>query len=266
MAVEDESGTGETHMAGEQGEKLTAVIVAGGSGRRMGAAVPKQYLELDGVPVLVHTLRTFAGWELLDEIVLVTAEDQIRYCREQIIERYGIPKIRTVTAGGDERHESVYRGLLACEDADYVFIQDAVRPFVTVEILKRGWETVRRFGTAVCGVPAKDTVKIAGADGIVTQTPPRELVWMVQTPQIFRYQLIRDAYEAIRKTDRTGITDDAMVMEAGGQMPVHMFAGDYTNIKITTPDDLLTGEAILRKRHAEEQQAAEEQRTEACGS
>ena len=231
-------------MAGEQGEKLTAVIVAGGSGKRMGTAVPKQYLELGGAPVLVHTLRAFAGWERLDDIVLVAAEDQIPYCREQIIEKYAIPKIRAVTAGGRERYESVYRGLLACEGTDYVFIQDAVRPFVTREILERGWKTARRFGNAVCGVPAKDTVKIADGDGIVTQTPPRERVWMVQTPQIFRYGLIRDAYEAVRQTEQTGITDDAMVLEVGGRQNVHMFTGAYTNIKITTPDDLLTGEAI----------------------
>ncbi len=237
-------------MAGNAGEKLTAVIVAGGSGRRMGAAVPKQYLELAGLPILAHTLRTFAAWKRLDDIVLVTAEDQIGYCREQIIEACGIQKVRAVTAGGQERHESVYRGLLACPDADYVFIQDAVRPFVTEEILERGWDTARRYGNAICGVPAKDTVKIADADGIVTETPPRERVWMVQTPQIFRYQLILDAYETVRRTDPAGITDDAMVLERGSRQPVHMFTGDYTNIKITTPDDLLTGEAILRGRKA----------------
>ena len=235
-------------MAGENGEKLSAVIVAGGSGKRMGAAVPKQYLELCGLPILVHTLRAFASWEKLDDIILVTAADQTAWCRENIIGQYGIPKVREVTAGGQERWESVQAGLRACRDTDYVFIQDAVRPFVTSDILERGWETVRQYGSAVCGVPAKDTVKIVGADGVVRETPPREEVWIVQTPQIFFFPLIRDAYEEVTGCGQTGITDDAMVLERSGKAPVHMFAGSYTNIKITTPDDLVTGEAIIRGR------------------
>ena len=241
-------------MPGENGEKLTAVIVAGGSGRRMGADVPKQYLKLCGLPVLVHTLRAFACWDRLDEIVLVTAEDQMAYCRKEIIEKYDIPKIKAVVPGGRERCESVYCGLQACPDADYVFIQDAVRPFLTEELLEKGWETVRRYGSAICGVPSKDTVKIVSGDGVVRDTPARETVWIVQTPQIFSGSLIRSAYEKLTAAEgaafgsSAGITDDAMVLERSGLAPVHMFQGDYTNIKITTPDDMLTGEAILEKR------------------
>ena len=234
-------------MAGENGEKLSAVIVAGGSGRRMGAAVPKQYLELCGVPILVRTMCAFAAWDRLDDMILVTAEDQMEYCVEEIVARYAIPKVRAVTAGGKERMESVRAGLAACPDADYVFIQDAVRPFVTRDILERGWQMARACGNAVCGVPAKDTVKIADAEGVVQQTPPRDRVWIVQTPQIFSGPLIRSAYEALGDCAPAGITDDAMVLEYSRKAPVHMFQGAYTNIKITTPDDLVTGEAILKK-------------------
>ena len=240
-------------MAGEAGEKLTAVIVAGGSGKRMGAGIPKQYLELRGVPILVHTLRAFAAWKRLDEIVLVTAEEEMEFCRAEIIGRYGIPKVKAVVPGGRTRSASVYSGLLACPDADYVFIQDAVRPFLTEELLERGYETVRRFGSAVCGMPAKDTVKIVSEEGVVRDTPARENVWIVQTPQIFSGPLIRSAYQALIEaegeafSENAGITDDAMVLEKSGLAPVHMFRGDYANIKITTPDDMLTGEAILEK-------------------
>ncbi len=231
----------------------TALIVAAGTGRRMGTATHKQFLELDGMPILGHTLRVFQDSSLIDSIVVVTGGDEIPFVREKIVEKYEFSKVTDVVSGGAERYESVYRGLLCCEEADYVFIQDAVRPFVTEEILQRGWETVRDYGSAVCGVPSKDTVKITDPWGMVQETPSRERVWIVQTPQIFLYSLVRKAYDRILDPacgaevspfiGKT-ITDDAMVVESMGA-EVHMFEGDYRNIKITTPEDLMIAKALL---------------------
>ena len=231
----------------------TALIVAAGTGRRMGTATHKQFLELDGMPVLGHTLRVFQDSPLIDSIVLVTCADEISYVQENVVQKYGFSKVRDVAAGGEERYESVYQGLLRCEETDYVFIQDAVRPFVTEEILQRGWETVQNYGSAICGVPSKDTVKITDPWGMVQETPARDRVWIVQTPQIFLYSIVRKAYDRILDPESgkaassfigKTITDDAMVVESTGA-EVYMFEGDYRNIKITTPDDLLIAKAFL---------------------
>lgn len=231
----------------------TALIVAAGTGKRMGTATHKQFLELNGMPILAHTLKVFQNSSLIDAIVVVTGEDEIGYVRDEIVEAYGFSKVKDVVAGGEERYESVYQGLLCCEDADYVFIQDAVRPFVTEEILQRGFETVLNYGSAVCGMPSKDTVKITDPWGMVQETPSRDRVWIVQTPQIFSYRLIRSAYDQILNPADGGktapffgktITDDAMILEGTGA-EVYMFEGDYRNIKITTPEDLEIAKALL---------------------
>lgn len=230
----------------------TALIVAAGTGSRMGTSTHKQFLELDGMPILGHTLRVFQDSPLIDTIVVVTGEDEISFVWEKIVQPYGFSKVTNVAAGGAERYESVYQGLLCCEEADYVFIQDAVRPFVTEEILQRGWETVQNYGSAVCGVLSKDTVKVTDPWGMVKETPPRERVWIVQTPQIFLYSLVRKAYDRILDPACSGtspfmrktITDDAMIVESTG-VEVHMFEGDYRNIKITTPEDLKIAKALL---------------------
>ena len=243
-------------MTESRKKKNTALLVAAGAGKRMGTGTHKQFLELQGRPILAHTLQVFQDSACIDAIVVVTGKEDIPYVREDIVRRYGFSKVTAVAAGGAERYESVYQGLLHCEDADYVFIQDAVRPFVTEEILQRGWETVQRYGSAICGMPAKDTIKITDPEGKVLDTPPRDRLWIVQTPQIFSYSLIRKAYDHLfsaenRDTDGEGkpagrkiITDDAMVAESMGA-EVHMFTGSYRNIKITTPEDLLMAEALL---------------------
>ncbi len=225
-------------------EKCTAIIAAGGSGRRMGGPVSKQYIELKGKPILAHTLQVFQDAEIIDEIILVVGKDSVDIVKKDIVEAFGITKAKKVIPGGSERYASVYQGLLACSYADYVFIQDGVRPFVTEDILNRGYETVRRCGSAVCGMPSKDTVKIVDADGTVVQTPDRSRVWLVQTPQIFSLPLIRDAYEKLMAGDPSGVTDDAMVLEMAGEK-VTMFEGSYRNIKITTPEDLAVAERFL---------------------
>ena len=229
-------------------QKNTAIIVAAGTGSRMEAEIPKQFLELRGEPILAHTLRVFEISPLIDEIVLVVGSEPIRgmsqevYTREKIVDRNDFRKVRHIVRGGGERYDSVRAGLACCADATYIFVQDAVRPFVTEEILEKGWEMVCRFGTAICGMPSKDTIKVTDENGRVLDTPDRCRTWIVQTPQIFAAGLLKSAYEKLGTKDH-GITDDAMVVErAGGE--VHMFPGDYRNIKITTPEDLLFAEAL----------------------
>ena len=229
--------------------KNMAIIVAGGSGSRMGTKVHKQFLELQGKPILAYTLDVFQQSASIDGIVLVVGRGEEEYVRNGIVDAYGFSKVTQITAGGTERYESVYAGLQYCEQAEYVFVQDAVRPFVTEEILRRGLETVRQYGSAVCGVPSKDTVKITDQEGVVRETPSRDTVWIVQTPQIFPYVLLKDAYERVMGAGQSTlsgktITDDAMIVESTGA-EVRMFMGDYRNIKITTPEDLLIAEALL---------------------
>ena len=231
-------------------DRCTAIIMAAGTGTRMGTAVSKQYLDLLGKPILVYTLEAFQRSERITDLVLVTGADKVAYCRKEVVEKYGITKVRDIVPGGSERYLSVYCGLKACPDTDYVFIQDGVRPFVTEEILERGYQTACKHGCGICAVPSKDTIKIADADGRVVSTPLRKNVWSVQTPQVFRYSLIRQAYDRLfseeNRAAREGITDDAMVLEKMTDAPVYLFQGDYHNIKITTPEDLDVAEEFLK--------------------
>ena len=228
---------------------FTALVLAAGKGRRMGSAVEKQFLELGGRPLIAYTLDAFEQSDAVDEIILVTEEARIAYCRTEIVEKYGYAKVSRIVAGGAERYDSVYRGLLSCENADYVYIHDGARIFITDEILKRGREAVLLHGTAVAGMPAKDTVKIADETGLVTATPDRSKVWIIQTPQIFRYDIVREAYDALQRSEKTGITDDATVVEqfgSPGKNTVYLYPADYRNIKITTPEDLEIAAAWMK--------------------
>ena len=171
----------------------------------------------------------------------------ISYCEQEIVKKYGFSKVRKVTAGGKERYDSVYAGLLCCQDTDYVYIHDGARPFITEEMVQRGYEAVKRTNACVMGMPSKDTVKLADSSGYIKETPDRKIVWNIQTPQIFSYDLIKKAHESIRKKDMTAITDDAMVVEQESGVQVRLVEGSYQNIKITTPEDLDVAEVFLKK-------------------
>ena len=226
-------------------EKCTAIVLAAGQGKRMHSKIQKQFLEIQGHPVLYYSLRCFQGSPIIQDIILVTGEDVISYCKEEIVKKYGLTKVTQVIAGGKERYDSVYAGLLACQNTDYVFIHDGARPFITEEILQRGLDAVRETGACVVGMPSKDTVKLSDREGFVKETPDRSFVWNVQTPQIFSYSLIRGAHESIRKKDMSGVTDDAMVVEQETGVKVRLSEGSYRNIKITTPEDLAIAESFL---------------------
>lgn len=208
--------------------------------------IQKQFLEIQGYPVLYYSLRCFQESPLIQDIILVTGEESISYCKEEIVQKYGFTKVSAVIPGGKERYDSVYAGLCECRDCEYVLIHDGARPFVTEEILKRGLQKVKETGACVIGMPSKDTVKLSDEEGYVKETPNRKCVWTIQTPQIFSYSLIREAHDSIRQKDMSKITDDAMVVEQETGAKVALAEGSYQNIKITTPEDLDIAEAFLK--------------------
>lgn len=226
----------------------TAIILAGGKGRRMGSAVSKQYLLLNGYPVIYYTIKAFEESET-DNIVLVAAAGEEEYCRENIIKKYGFRKVRTVATGGSERYSSVYEGLKAIErlniETDIVLIHDGARPFVTPQTIEASINCAGECGACVAAVRSKDTVRLSDDSGNIISTPDRNSVWQIQTPQTFRYSLIKAAYDSVLSSDVTGITDDAMVLERYGGYTIKLVEASYDNIKITTPEDLTLGKAIL---------------------
>lgn len=225
----------------------TAIVLAAGQGKRMHSKIQKQFMELNGMPVLCYSLQCFQESPLIRDIILVTGEEYVSWCKEEIVEKYGFTKVSAVVSGGKERYDSVYKGLRACKDTEYVLIHDGARPFIDHEIIERGLMAAAQTGASVVGMPSKDTVKIADVEGNVSETPDRSSVWIVQTPQIFRYPLIYDAYTSILKKEMTGITDDTMVAEHETGVKIRFSEGSYRNIKITTPEDLVIAEAFLRE-------------------
>ena len=227
-------------------EKCTAIVLAAGKGTRMGTKIHKQYLEMCGRPVLYYALNAFEQSEVIDDIILVTGVDEISYCENEIVNKYNLSKVRHIVAGGKERYNSVYNGLKLVEGG-YVFIHDGARPFVDSDSIMRAYDTVQVEKACIVAMPVKDTIKISGADGYVESTPDRSTVWMVQTPQVFSAELIKEAYEKIMETDYEGVTDDAMVVEKTMDHKVKFVEGTYMNIKITTPEDLEIGELFVKR-------------------
>ena len=227
--------------------KNTAIVLAAGQGKRMNSKIQKQFLEIQGRPLLYYSLCCFQESPLVDEIILVTGKQSIDYCQKEIVKKYDFTKVKKIIEGGRERDDSVYAGLLACEDTEYVMIHDGARPFITQDMIERGMVCVKKTGACSAGMPSKDTVKIVDSDGFVRETPERNRVWIIQTPQIFSYSLIRKAHESIHKGNMANITDDAMIVESQTAVQVALFEGSYRNIKITTPEDLYVAEAFLKK-------------------
>lgn len=235
-------------------KKIAAIVLAAGQGKRMQSAVAKQFLLLDGEPVVCHALRAFENSDA-EEVVLVTGEDEIEYCQKEIVEKYGFRKVGRIVAGGKERYHSVYEGLRALENVlepeGIVLIHDGARPLVTQEIISRTIRDAGAYGACVAAMPVKDTIKVANPEGFAAGTPDRSTLWQIQTPQTFRYGLVYGAYTRLLSDERyqKGITDDAMVVEnmCGGS--VKLTEGSYENMKVTTPEDMLIAELFLKKRH-----------------
>ena len=233
--------------------KNVAVILAAGQGKRMNSGVKKQFLIIEGKSVLSYSLEIFEKATFITEIVIVTSEDELEYIQAEYIQSRKSSKPCKVIAGGKERYHSVYHALKEMEACDYVFIHDAARPFLTQDILNRTYTCVKEYKACVTGVLSKDTVKLSSEDGYVESTPNRKNVWIIQTPQVFDFQLIRLAYEELilREEELTingiQITDDAMVVETFSGVRVKLVEGDYHNIKITTPEDIQIASVFSKK-------------------
>ena len=228
-------------MGSKEKALTAAIILAGGKGSRMKSEIPKQYMKINGRPVIYYALEAFSE-SSVDKIVLVTGNacidgmDEKTYCIERIIKPYRFEKVIIVTEGGKERYNSVYNGLEALKKQgkvpDYVLIHDGAE----------------KYKACVAAVPVKDTIKISDENGYAVNTPDRNTLWQIQTPQSFEYELIMDAYEKmIKDSARGNITDDAMVVEKYTSVRVKLTQSSYKNIKITTPDDIIIAESFIKK-------------------
>lgn len=229
-------------------KKTTAIVLAAGRGKRMESDIPKQYLLIEGKEVLFYTLRAFEDSEV-DEVILVTGKEEIAFCENEIVKKYGFRKVSKVIAGGAERYDSVYEGIYAANDAEILLIHDGARPLVTPEIIRAVKESAIRDKNCTTGMPVKDTIKVVDPEGYATGTPDRKTLWMIHTPQGFDAAVIREAHELFRKDPNPGnITDDTMLVEKYLNLPTKMVEGSYKNIKVTTPEDILLAGVLLKTR------------------
>lgn len=223
-----------------QKQKTAAIIVAAGEGKRMGGT-DKVFTMLDGEPVLLRATRPFQECNLIDQIVVVVSGDRENKCRRLVTGREW-SKVTDVCIGGQRRQDSVAAGLQQLNDYEWVVIHDGARPLVTPDLIERGLEAARETGAAAAAVPVTDTIKEVSEDGMVSRTVSRHNLMAVQTPQVFRFDIIQLAH----RQDCGDVTDDAALVENMGHK-VKLFQGSYDNIKITTPADLTLAEALLKK-------------------
>lgn len=228
--------------------KITAIVLAAGSGSRMKSKTKKQFMEIKGKPVIWYSLFEFEK-SRVDEIILVTGKEDIDYCKKEIVEKYNLKKIKNVVAGGSERYESVYNGLKEVT-GNIVLIHDGARPLINNEIIERSIEGTIKSDACVVGVPVKDTIKRANKEGYIIDTPNRSELWITQTPQSFKTNLVKMAYKKMKEELEKGnttlnITDDAMVVEEFTTNQVRFVQGDYKNIKVTTPEDIDIAELFI---------------------
>jgi 2-C-methyl-D-erythritol 4-phosphate cytidylyltransferase len=225
--------------------KADAVIVSAGKGLRFMEGKKKQFHFLAGKPILVHTLDKFETCPLIRSILLVVGQEDMDYCLKEIVEKYRFQKVSQIVPGGKRRQESVKNGIDALpKDADMVAIHDGVRPFVTKAMIEDTIHSAARYGAVVLAMPVKDTIKVSNPDGTVLKTLDRESLWQIQTPQTFRVSVIKEAYYRAAEDGFVG-TDDASLVERLG-VKVHILPGSYTNIKITTPEDLFLANRFLK--------------------
>ena len=229
--------------------KTTAIIPAGGSGQRMGLPLPKQFHELAGCPILIHTLKAFEAAASIDEIIVVAPADHCDQVRAMVA-RFGLTRVGQVVAGGATRQDSVRAGVNhVAVDTDFVVVHDGARPFVTPELIDGCLAAARESGAALAAVPVRDTLKRVGEEGLVAGTVDRSVLWQAQTPQVVRLDLLRRAYGAVDEDGFVG-TDEASLLEHIG-CPVRVVEGSERNLKITRPEDLHIAEALLMHTNEE---------------
>ena len=229
--------------------KTVAIIPCAGSGIRMGAARAKQFLEIRDRPLLALTLEKFQACPLIDSIILVVPMAEIDFCEKEIVERYGFDKVDKVILGGERRQDSVRLGLEASNGGyELAVIHDGVRPFIDVALIERAVKAAQDYPAVIAAIPAKDTVKKVDQAGFVTETYERKNIWLVQTPQVFRFKDIMTAHEKAVSEGWEDVTDDASLIERLG-IPVKVIQGSEYNIKITTPHDMELGRMFIDKTH-----------------
>lgn len=221
---------------------ISAIVLAGGRGKRMNYHKSKQFIEIKGKPVLVYTLEKFIYNKSIDEVILVLPEDEVDYCKKEVLQKYSL-KVDRIVIGGKERQDSVFNALEAMEKANIVLIHDGARPFISEKIIEEGIKYANIYGAAAPGVTPKDTIKIKNEDNISVDTPDRNTLVAVQTPQCFKYDEIYQCHRKI-KEENAIVTDDTSVVERYGHK-VYLYEGDYNNIKITTPEDLILAERLI---------------------
>jgi 2-C-methyl-D-erythritol 4-phosphate cytidylyltransferase len=227
--------------------KVTAIIVAAGLGKRMGQAVPKQFLGILGKPLLAHTLTPFEAVQAVNEVTLLIPAGWEDYCRTEIVEKYGFKKVSKLISGGKERQDSVYRGLQeTAADTKLILIHDGVRPLVTKALIEASITVATSHGAAAVAIPLGDTLKKVGPDGLIRQTLNRDGLWLAQTPQTFQRKTLLKAYETALR-EHFYSTDDAALVERAG-FEVKVVPGTATNLKVTTPEDLRVAELLLSMR------------------
>lgn len=225
---------------------VSAIITAAGKGTRMNININKLYIEIGGIPVLARALKAFDDCCLVNEIILVANEDDIFYCKQNIIDFYAFQKVKKIVVGGHTRQGSVFRGLNEVDPGcGIVLIHDGARPFISGSIIRKSIEAAEEFGAACVAVPVKDTVKKSGSDNFILETLDRKELWLAQTPQAFKYDLILNAHKKALEDNFEG-TDDTVLVERMGVSP-KLVMGSYDNIKITTQEDLVIAQAIIDK-------------------
>lgn len=228
----------------QMNSKISVLIPAAGQGKRMGTSVKKPYLMLGDKPILSHTIDRFEQNSAIDEIIVIVDESDFTICYEHVLAPFLYKKTRELISGGETRQVSVYNGLCALsDDVDYVIIHDGVRPFIDDDIIFRCLEATAECGASVAAVPVKETIKVANKNQYINYTPDRDLLWRVQTPQVFRKALLIEAHEKAR-LDSINAPDDATLVEKLG-VPVKLVMGSYKNVKLTTPEDLSFAETLL---------------------
>ena len=222
--------------------KVTCIVASAGRGKRLRHKEDKPFVKLLGRPILFYTLKVLNASPVIDDIVLVVAEDKISKCKN-IIKRYKLKKIKAIVKGGKRRFDSVKNGLKETQDSDYIFIHDGVRPFLDKKLIKRIFTATKKYGAALPATNIKQTPKLINKDFFIKNTPERKLLWEAQTPQAFKKDIILKAYDMYIKGD---VTDDASLVERlGGRIKI--VNGTYRNIKITTPEDIEFAKVLLRR-------------------
>lgn len=226
-------------------KKCTVIIPAAGQGRRMKSHTKKQYLELKGKPILAWTIEAFQKHPLVNRIIIVTSKEDIAYVQKEVVQPYDFKKVTDVIEGGQERQSSVKKGLdLVSTSERYVLVHDGVRPFIKEEVITKLVENLIHYKACAVGVPVKDTIKVINEDKLIVDTPDRDKLWAIQTPQAFHVGILKKAHKEAVETGYLG-TDDTVLVERFEKESVRMLEGDYSNIKITTQEDLVFGEFYL---------------------